>query len=339
MTLLARYAECAFWMARYVERAENLARILDVQETFSRDAAGARNFLSVVQLNADTERFLARHPEARPEDVVHFYILDADNPTSIVSALAAARTNAQFLRPLISTEMWQHLNVLYNRLQALGPADLAPHLLSALCRDIKEGCQLHTGITEGTFYRDQSWHFYQLGRVVERADQTTRLLDIKYHLLLPSPQDVGSPLDVQQWNAVLRSAAGYQAFRRLHPRAMSPALVADFLLHDPAFPRSVALCVNRADDFLHRLRSGFGLRGGGAAHEKLDELRAALAAPIAAIIEGGLHEFLDWTQLMLARIADDVRDDFFAGRPRPARRREPALPSEIGLAPAAQSQA
>ena len=183
--LLARYADCIFWLARYIERAENLARILDVNETFSRDSRGGQNWRSIVQLNSDEERFFASHDTASAHNVVNFYVIDGDNPTSIVSAIRCARENARTLRPLISTEMWVQLNVFYNRLAALSAADLAPGNLAALFAMIKEACQTHTGITEGTFFRDQGWYFYQIGRYIERADQTTRLLDIKYHLLLP----------------------------------------------------------------------------------------------------------------------------------------------------------
>ena len=249
-------------MARYMERAENLARILDVHETFSRDSRGAKNWMSIVQLNADEKRFLSRYESATAQNVVNFYVLDTQNPTSIVSAIRSARENARTLRPLISTEMWTQINVFYNKLLSLGPSDIAPHNLTRLCNMVKEACQAHTGITEGTFYRDQGWYFYQLGKYLERADQTTRLLDIKYHTLLPFADGVGSPLDVSQWNAVLRSAAGYHAFRRVYPRGMTPSAVAGFMLYNESFPRSVTTCVRQIDGLLVRLKSRYILKGG-----------------------------------------------------------------------------
>jgi len=145
--LLARYADCIFWLARYVERAENLARILDVNETFSRDIRGGQNWRSIVQLNSDEERFFATHDTASVQSVVTFYVIDGDNPTSILSAIRFARENARTLRPLISTEMWVQLNVFYNSLIGLSGADLAPGRLAALFATIKEACQTHTGIT------------------------------------------------------------------------------------------------------------------------------------------------------------------------------------------------
>jgi uncharacterized alpha-E superfamily protein len=315
-TLLARYADSLFWVARYIERAENLARILDVNETFSRDARGTQNWLSIVQLFADEERFFARHAEAHADSVLHFYVLDSTNPTSIVSDIHAAWANARILRPLISTEMWVHLNVFHNRLSALDPSELAPGRRNHFFARVKEACQTHTGITEGTFYRDQGWYFYEMGRYIERADQTTRLLDMKYHLLLPRPQDVGSPVDVSQWNALLRSAAGYHAYRRLEPGGVTPTHVAEFLLLNRRFPRSVYLGVRQTETLLGELKARYGLRGGNAAAEVLDALRALLGAlTIAEILQQGLHEFLDLVQLRLNAVSRHLADAFFGHAP------------------------
>jgi uncharacterized alpha-E superfamily protein len=310
--LLARYADCIFWLARYVERAENLARILDVNETFSRDSKGGQNWRSIVQLNSDEERFFTLHPTASVHSVVNFYVIDASNPNSIVSAIRCARENARTLRPLISTEMWVQLNVFHNRLAALTAADLAPGSLAALFAMIKEACQTHTGITEGTFFRDQGWYFYQLGRYIERADQTTRLVDIKYHLLLPSVSDIGSTTDVSQWNALLRSAAGYHAYRRLHTGSTTPARVAGFLLLNAAFPRSVHHCVREVDRLLGEVKSRYTLRNGNDAAEELNRLRVLLGTlDISTILRSGLHEFLDSLQCQLIAITRELAMAFF----------------------------
>jgi uncharacterized alpha-E superfamily protein len=311
--LLARYADCIFWLARYVERAENLARILDVNETFSRDSKGGQNWRSIVQLNSDEERFFAGHDAASVNRVVNFYVIDGNNPTSIVSTIRCARENARTLRPLISTEMWVQLNVFYNWLAALTTADLVPGNLAALFATIKEACQTHTGITEGTFFRDQGWYFYQIGRYIERADQTTRLVDIKYHLLLPNISDVGSPVDVGQWHALLRSAAGYHAYRRLHAARTTPARVAGFLLLNTAFPRSVHHCVREVGRLLAEVKSHYGLRHGNDAAEELDRLRVLLGTlDISTILRRGLHEFLDSIQCQLIAITRELAIAFFS---------------------------
>jgi uncharacterized alpha-E superfamily protein len=312
--LLSRYAECLYWLARYMERIENLARILDVTETFAREGRDDRNWLSVVQINADEQRFFERHSRATARSVVEFYVLDRTNPTSIASALTIAHENARTLRPLISTEMWSQINVFFAWVRQLGTEDVSPSRLSRLCARLKESCQTHTGITEGTFFRDQGWSFYMAGKSLERADAITRLVDIKYHTLLPNVAAVGSPLDESQWNAVLRAAAGYHAFRRLHPRGMAPVAVAGFLLLNNAFPRSLVLCVRQVEWYLGQLRTQHGLRSGGPALECLDGLRAELAqGTIDSIVAAGLHEFLDWVQTQLIHAHRAIAAGFWDG--------------------------
>lgn len=315
-TLLSRYAECIFWLARYVERAENLARILDVNETFSRDRAGEHNWLPIVQLNADDARFFAKHKEATTAAVLDFYVTDPENPSSIVFAVKAARENARTLRPLISTEMWVHLNKFHTKMSAFKPGSFGPGDLTRLFSDIKETCQAHVGITEGTFYRDQGWYFSQLGRYLERADQTTRLLDIKYHSLLPRGADVGSAIDASQWNALLRSAAGYHAYLRTHSGGLTPAGVAGFLLLNRRFPRSTYLCIRQIEHLLTEMKSRYMLRGGSKASERLDELRSVLSSrSIESIIASGLHEFLDGVQRQLIAVTTEIAADFFSALP------------------------
>jgi uncharacterized alpha-E superfamily protein len=314
-SLLARFAENNFWLARYMERAENLARILDVNETFAQDGRGPEDWLPIVHLHADDARFSRMHDTATADAVIHFYVLDRDNPTSIIAAVRMARENARSLRHLISTEMWRHLNVFYNRLARLGPGDLSLSNLSGLCATIKEDCQLHTGIVEGTYYRDQGWYFYQLGKYLERTDQTTRLLDINYHRLMRSPDEADSQADASQWNAVLRSAAGYHAFRRAYPSGMEPAKVAGFLLFDPGFPRSVAVCVREIDELFRGLTSLAELSGAPARMGALEGLRqVGERTDVDEVLTSGLHEFLDQLQLQLIRLTNDLGSTFFGHR-------------------------
>lgn len=309
--LLARYADCVYWLGRYIERVENVARILDVNLHFSRDSRGSQNWRSIVQLFADEERFDKAYDVASYGNVVQFYVLDLDNTSSIVSSVRAAKENARALRPLLSTEMWTHLNILNNTVSTWTAEDIKPSELSRICAIVKEECQTHTGITEGTFFRDQSWHFNLIGRMLERADQTTRLLDIKYHLLLPPDQTVGSAVDISQWNALLRSVAGYHAFRREHPRGMSPEAVAGFMLFNTSFPRSFAICLDEIDNNLGKLRSHYGLRAGAGAMELLDETRAALDSYTPqSVVAFGLHQFVDYLQRQLIAVNAEIRRDF-----------------------------
>ena len=312
LPLLARYAEGLFWMARYLERVENVARLVDVTQTFESPGREAESWFALVRINADEERFAKRGLAPTAEAVKRFYLLDRDNPTSIPASLESARTNARALRPLISTEMWMQLNVFHRDMMAIEEGELQGGRLNRLCVRIKEGVQAHTGITEGTFYRDQGFFFYQLGRLIERADQTTRLLDIRYHLLVPAATEERRVAELAQWGGVLRAAAGYHAFRRVSPPGFSPVDVVAFLLTDPSFPRSVGLCIEQIDHCLTQLRTRYGLRGIGLALERVEELRAALTGrPPATIIEDGLHQFLDAVQRDLILLAGEIGTAFF----------------------------
>jgi uncharacterized alpha-E superfamily protein len=310
--LLSRYAEALFWMARYMERVENLARVLDVTDTFVRHGVDQSGWRSVIQINADEAVFAKLYGNANADNVARFYLVERENPNSILSSLFAARENARTLRPLIPTEMWAQINVFYNRVRQLTELDASPSRVSGLCAYLKEQCQTHAGIVDGTLYRDQSWAFYCIGKYIERGDQTSRLVDIKYHTLLPSPEDVGSALDISQWHALLRAASGYQAYRRINPSFMTPSSVAGFLLMNHSFPRSVTLCVRQIEIYLSQLSSGYGLRGAYAAQEHLDELRAALMdQTIADILARGLHEFLDWVQLQFIGLQEAMAHSFW----------------------------
>ena len=304
--LIARHAGSALWFARYMERIENLARLLDVTKTFAGDAEGGGNWLSLLRINGDQSAFFAKHAAPEATSVAQFYLLDAENPTSVQSAIRCARENARTLRALISTEMWLQINVFHGRIRELSAIDIAPEELSGVCAMLKEGVQAHTGITEGTFYRDQCWHFYMMGRHLERADQITRLIDTKFNALLPAAATDAS-IDAGEWNALLRAAAGYHAYRREYPHGYVPREVAGFLLLNAAFPRSAGLSLAQLDWHLTTLRSRYHLRGCAPALGRLDNLKTMLASQTVDDILGrGLSPFLDWVQSEIAALHEDI---------------------------------
>ncbi len=310
--LLARYAEGMFWMARYVERVENLARLIDVTQSFESPGREAEAWYALVRINADEENFARRCGAVSPQAVTRFYLDDTTNPTSVPAAMEAARTNARTLRPLISTEMWKQVNQFHREVMETAPDDLEGDALSRLCARLKEGIQAHTGITEGTLFRDQGWHFYALGRLVERADQTTRLLDIKYHLLVPRGREERRLAELTQWGGLLRAAAGYHAFRRVAAATFDAADVVGFLLADRSFPRSVLLSLHEIEHHLTTLRIRYGLHGTADALERAWETRAAIEGRSAErIIADGLHEFLDRVQRDLIVLAGSIGTAFF----------------------------
>lgn len=308
-SLLARFASNIYWLGRYMERAENLARILDINETYARSGDGSPDWRRVLDLQADSERFFDRHTTVDAATVLNFYVIDPANPTSIHATVRMARENARSLRHLISTEMWTHLNIFYNTVAKLTQRDLRASNVSAVCADIKEACQTFEGIAEGTFFRGEAWCFYQIGKYLERADQTTRILDIGFGRIADDKVDA---MESVHWNVLLRSVAGYHAFRGLYPAGSQPRDVATFLLYDQEFPRAVGLCVERLSARLADLEN----RHGHSRHPNVEDARRELAFTLATgpgsrITPVGLHKFLDTLQVSLGIVSSAVTVAYF----------------------------
>ena len=314
-SLLTRFAENIFWLARYMERIENLARILDVNETYNRGRAGDNDWSRILRLHHDEEAFHERHGDATESAVIAFYITDRKNPNSIISCLHFARENARSLRHLISTEMWRQINTFYSRIRNVKAADLRN--LSELCREIKEGCQTHTGITEGTFFRNQGWTFYHIGKYLERADQTTRQVDMRRHMLIRADvedgeADAARQLDLIEVNTLLRSLAGFHAFRQVHPAGMTAEDVVSFLLFDSRFSRSVAFSLSMVESLIvemsktHRLRRNVAIRAAFADARKVVE-----TGSVAGMDAADLHDYLDLLQLKVGVLTSAIDDAYF----------------------------
>lgn len=310
-SLLARFALNAYWMARDVERAENLARILEINETYAREHHGGPDWLRVLDLYDDTKRFYGQHESAEAEAVLHFYVIDRDNPSSIAATIGMARENARVIRHLISTEMWTHLNIIRNRIAALHPRDIKLGRLSRVCEEVKRDCQTFEGIAEGTFFRGPAWCFYQVGKYIERADQTTRVLYMGYDRLMGKEAGEGT-VNTVQWNALLRSVAAYHAFRSQRPSGMDPQDIATFLLYDRGFPRAVGLCVDRVTEILSYLEE----RHGQPRQEVLEVARRRLVFLLDTglgkqITQKRLHKFLDDLQRALIDLSNEISRTYF----------------------------
>jgi len=308
--LIARFASNVFWLGRYLERAESIARILDINETYARDKSAGPDWERILVLNADRERFLESHEEITPQTVLGFYLSDRDNPTSVAYAMDAARQNARSVRHLISTEMWKQLNVFFNQFSSSIKRGVPLSSLSRVCGEIKEGCQTFEGVAEGTFFRGEAWCFYHLGKYIERADQTTRLLDIGYEQL---SQDEGEALRSVHANVLLRSVSGYHAYRSRFPTVLRARDIANFLLYDPQFPRAVALC---AIQMSARLRDLDKICRDSSATEA-EKARGTLEYLLKTGLGGSftpkqLYRFLDDLQIALGEVSDSIRKTYFA---------------------------
>jgi uncharacterized alpha-E superfamily protein len=314
--LLSRVAESIYWLGRYVERAENVARFLDVNHNLMIDSPRGYSdqWQPIVDTTGDRAIFLERYGEATEENVVRFLAFDTEYPNSICSCVLAARENARSVRETISSEMWERINSLYLFITGEARKQM-PDSLPEFCNQVRTACHLFYGTTDATMSQNEAWHFIRLGTKLERADKTTRILDVKYFILLPSVSDVGTPYDDVQWSAVLKSVSGFEMYRQRHGRIV-PDRIVEFLLMDGEFPRAVRFCVGLADRSLHAIT---GQPAGGyscASEQHLGMLRSELNyTQVETILSAGLHEFFDAQQTKLNRIDECISSDFFAHRP------------------------
>jgi uncharacterized alpha-E superfamily protein len=306
-------------MSRYMERAENVARIIEVNSYLTLDMPGEElgQWRPLITISADDDAFDARYPEANQENVIRFLAFDRENPNSIISCLNAARENARIVRSRITSELWEQINKMY---LFVNQAAAQPDVLespSTFYTRLKMSALLFQGIMESTLTHDEEWHFCRLGRMLERADKTSRLLDVKYFLLLPDIEYVGSSVDDIQWAAVLRSASALEMYRREYGIIL-PNNVVEFLLLNRQFPRSVMHCLYRAEESLRVIASPSDGLAQTLPERRLGQLRSDLTYRQAnEIIAGGLHEFLDHFQLRLNMVGAAIYDTFFAVHPAP----------------------
>jgi uncharacterized alpha-E superfamily protein len=314
--MLSRVADSIYWLNRYVERAENIARFVDVNLNLLLDSpvGFTQQWEPLILTTGDRNLFLERYGEATAENVVQFLTFDRKYPNSILSCLQAARENARSIREIISSEMWEQVNAFYLMVQEAAKEEALTEAFDFFA-EVKLASHLFAGVMNATMSHNEGWHFGQLGRLIERADKTARILDVKYFILLPSPVDVGTTLDELQWIALLKSASGYEMYRkRLH--RIDPPEVAKFLLLDRQFPRSVRFCLLQAERSLYQITGTPPGTWSNAAERTLGRLRAELDfITIEEVIQQGLHEFLDQTQNQLNCVGDRIFETFFALQP------------------------
>jgi uncharacterized alpha-E superfamily protein len=324
--VLARLAENLFWAGRYVERAEDTARMVDVtyhtllESPYGEVAQSWGQLLEVLHLTP-----VYGDEPADPERVVRFLVLDRDNPGSITSSIARARENARSVRELVSSELWEAINDLH---LALGSRDLRRDLEEQpfeLFGTVRRSCMTIYGVASETMPRDEGWRFMALGRMLERAEMTCRLIDVRYGQLEamagPSQRLATSPgeaprgpdrTDFHHWIAVLKSASAFEAYRRRYRASMDPADVVEFLLLEPDLPRSVLFCLTGA---MHQLEALCGGRPSRATRLLGRSVASLRYRDVGELFDLGLHEFLDEVQDRVGRVAEAVADEFFRHHP------------------------
>lgn len=311
--MLSRVADAIYWMSRYVERAENVARFIDVNLGMMHDQAEEHvaQWEPLVSATADDSVFRAHYGEATQENVLDFLTFDATYPNSILSCLRAARENARSIREAISEDMWEAINRFYLMVNEAARTRESLASLHEFFDEIKRSSHQFVGAGSTTMTHGEGWQFLKLGALLERADQTSRVLDVKYFYLLPAPGDVGTTTDVVQWAAVLRSAGGLTAHRQRFPRIL-PGNVVEFLLLDLHFPRAVHHCLVEAEQSLRRLTGSAAGTFQNVAEQRLGRLRAQLDyASAEEIVQQGLHEYIDRLQMELNRVGDGIRETYF----------------------------
>ena len=316
--MLSRVANSVYWMCRYIERAENVARFISVNLNLLLDLPleEGHQWQPLIDITGDRELFEQQYDSCTQENVIKFLTFDRDYPNSIISCLQAARENARSIREVISSEMWEQLNRFFievKEAESSGFAQNDPHKFFLM---VKMRGHMFTGLLYSTMSHGEAWHFARMGLMLERADKISRILDVKYFMLLPEAEYAGAPYDNIQWAAVLKSVSAHDMYRKIFHR-ISPKQVADFLIFDTEFPRSIRHCIANALFSLHKITG----TPQGAVQNRAEKILGRLQADldytdIDEVIEFGMHEYLDSLQVRLNQVGEEISTTFFRHVPQ-----------------------
>lgn len=309
--MLGKTANGLFWMYRYLERAENTSRLIETGQRIALTRLGASDeqWRSVLQTAACAQGYDAQHEAVTKDAAIDWMLRAGDNPSSVLNMVGAARQNARMVRTALTHEVWEAMNGTYMRLRAMLARKVAERDLPAVLGEIRQGAALVRGTTHGTMLRNDIYNFCRLGTFLERADNTARILDVKYYVLLPSASFVGSSMDNTQWENILRSVGAERSFTWLSGGETTPTAIADFLILDRRMPRSLAFCHSKIKENLEHLESDYGTR-----QPCQDEAETCVARfknrKVADVLEEGLHEYLESSIHETAMLASQIEQDF-----------------------------
>src|SRR5260221_9383729 len=311
--MLSRVASTLYWMSRYVERAENTARVLDVTWRMSllvKEAAlQDQEWFAPLNITGTLFPFAGRHNVVCARECLHFLALDPENPSSIYACARSARENARAVRGSITSEMWEVLNSTWLEMQQMDEDKMRARGVSGFFDWVKERSHLFRGVTFGTMHRDDAYEFARLGTHIERADSTARILDVKYHILLPSVKEVGGAVDYYQWSAVLRSVAAFEAYRKVYRDVITPLKLADLLILRDDIPRSLRFCLRQVHETLGHVQnaqSGETLRRAGQV------LAGLQYGHISETFPWGLHQHLTEFLESMQDLSAQIQKSFFS---------------------------
>ncbi len=307
--MLSRTADHLYWMSRYIERAENLARMLEVNYRMSllpHDAQIVeRGWAATLTIIGLLDAFRQRYQAVTPANAIAFMAFDRDNPGSIYSCLRQARENARAVRGTLTSETWEMLNSTWLEMRVAGVRPGSE--IANFFEWVKDRSHLARGVVQGTMLCDEAWHFIWLGTYLERADSTSRILDVKYHLLLPHGEQAGGSADYYQWSALLHSVSAFEIYRRVYRDLITPRRVAELLVLRDDMPRSLRSCVSRAYTHLMAIRNAQS----GETERRAGELQASLHfGRIEDIFALGLHEYLVQFVGRIRDLGERVARDF-----------------------------
>ncbi len=316
--MLSRVASSLFWLGRYLERAENYARFMDVNFNLTIDLPPGmkEQWDPLIAATGDRDLYLSLYEgDFRRSNAICFLAFDERNLNSILSTVKAARENARIVRENIPRASWETLNDLHHYMQGMQKKKIwTKDNVKGCFKDISDRLQIFSGMAYSTIPRLEGWFFTKLGQYLERADKTSRILDVKYHYLLPSVDQVGSPLDFLHWGALLKSVSAFNAYRKRYGK-IDPSSIVEYLALNRYFPRSILFSLLEAEICLHEI-SGSPRGYSNAPEKQIGALRSDLEfADVNDLFEEGLHEYLDQLQLHLNKISDAIYEQYFQVRP------------------------
>ncbi len=309
--MLGKTAGGLFWMFRYLERSENTARLIDAGHRMALVRGGdtAEEWASVIDTAGARNAFLERHGTFDGPSVVDFLLRERDNVSSVLGSVEAARSNARLVRTAITREVWEAVNECWMAVKDALKRPVREQELTQVLGLIRQQSSLVRGALHGSMLRNDGYDFARIGTFLERADNTARILDVKYYVLLPSISQIGSPLDNMQWETVLRSVAGQRAYRWLTGGEIAPLGIAEFLILDSRMPRSLKFSARKLADNLDYLEKDYGVRH--PSHDMVDALRDRLRdATIEDIFDEGLHEFITGFLSDIAELGGQIEQDY-----------------------------